>query len=162
MEEDKFRDIGKVNPYKVPEGFFDKISEETLSKAKYRETRSKRRFKLTRILVLFTSAAAVLIIAFFGPWNIQKPESVSIAFNNEKVINEISEPGVVLTPDTDKQSEIIIKAENIETPSENIDETIIEESDDLNEILADLTDEELQQIDDMYISDPFIEETTQL
>lgn len=162
MEEDKFSDIGKINPYMVPEGFFDKISEETLSKAKLRETRSKRRSSLTRILVLFTSVAAILIIAIFGPWNFQKPESVSIAFNNEKVNNEISESGVNLTPDTDKQSEIIIKAENIETPSENIDETIIEESDDLNEILADLSDEELQQIEDMYISDPFMEETTQL
>ena len=164
MEEDKFSDIGKVNPYKVPEGFFDKISEETLSKAKYRETRSKRRFKLTRILVLFTSAAAVLIIAFFGPWNFQKPESVSIALNNEKVNIEISEPETVLAPETGNKinAEKVINAENVEKQAEVKYENISEEGDDLNEILADLSDEELQMMDDMYKSDPFMEETTQL
>lgn len=164
MEEDKFRDIGKINPYMVPEGFFDKISEETLSKAKLRETRSKRRSSLTRILVLFTSVAAILIIAIFGPWNFQKPESVSIAFNNEKVNNEISEPGVVLTPDTGGKINVdkVTYSENVEKQAEASYESLSEEVEDLNEVLADLSDEELQMMDDMYISDPFMEETTQL
>lgn len=162
MEEDKFSDIGKVNPFEVPEGFFDKIAEETLSKAKLRENKSKKRIKLTRILVLFTSAAAVLLIAMFGPWNIQKPGSEGIALNDENFKNEILEPGEVLAPETVN----MIKAEkagnvkNVEIPTKNIN--FNEEGDDLNEVLADLSDEELQMIDNMYISDPFMEETAQL
>lgn len=157
MEEDKFSDIGKVNPYLVPEGFFDRIPEETLIKAKIRENRRKGRIKFTRILVLFTSAAAALMFAIFGPWDFQKPESVSIALNTE-----ISEPGVVLAPETNQKVKTEKKIENVEVTAENINETMIVEDYDLRDVLADLSDEELQLIDDMYESDPFMEESTQL
>ena len=162
MKEDKFSDIGKVNPYRVPEGFFDKITEETLVKAKIRETRRKGRIKFARILVLFTSAAAVIMFAIFGPWNFQKPESVNIALNNEKVNIEISEPETVLAPETGKKVKAENEIENVEIPAENKYENITEESDDLIDVLADLSDEELQTMDDMYKSDPFMDETTQL
>lgn len=162
MEEDKFSDIGKVNPYKVPEGFFERIAEETLVKAKIRETRRKGRIKFTRILVLFTSAAAVLLIAFFAPWNFQKQDSISIATNYEKVNNEISEQEVVFATETGKKAIAENEIENVEKPAENIYENITEESDELIDVLADLSDEELQTMDDMYKSDPFMDETTQL
>lgn len=69
--EDIFEKVGKRMSYKVPDGFFDEISVQTLEKAKSAEGRSaampgKGKRIVMRNLIFAFSAAAVVMLALFS------------------------------------------------------------------------------------------------
>lgn len=69
--EDIFEKVGKRMSYKVPDGFFDEISVQTLEKAKAYNGKSaaisgKSRIVVFRKLIITVSAAAVIMLALLS------------------------------------------------------------------------------------------------
>ncbi len=148
---DDFPGIGKQLPYKVPESFFDQISDKTLLESKRRSARSKR------ILLWYSGiAASILALALVGYWGFQQmPSSNSVAENKKVVI-----PESVVQPQEPQASEIKpsvakpekkVKQAEIQKVAEDNDESIAD-------ILADLSEDELIQLEADNQSDPFMEE----
>lgn len=140
-EEDIFDKIGKETPYKVPDGFFEGISEKTLLKAKQIEKLHINRLIIRNTVIMVASLAAVLLVAIFNPWFGLKPDL---------------EPNV---PSSQVKLQVNQLVENGTSPKEVVTYIVAakEESEDYSEILADLSDEELLQIEMIYKSDPFID-----
>ena len=57
MKNDDFENIEERANYRIPDDFFDTITEKTLEKARRRQLRNKR-----RVFITWTSAAAVVIV----------------------------------------------------------------------------------------------------
>jgi len=139
-----FPQIGKRLPYDVPSAFFDDFSANTLAIAK-QKAHSRHVVKLWYLGV----AASILIVAFL---------SFLVAENNEKAI--VAEVKQDTIPDIQEQKQIeqpiaqpeLKKKEILQSESKKSE---LKES--VNDILADLTDEELGQLDAMMKTDPFIE-----
>ena len=60
--EKEFGRFRNHNPYKVPDGFFENITKQTLIQAHQREKNANVR----KMLVIFTTAASVIILLAFG------------------------------------------------------------------------------------------------
>lgn len=158
MQEDiKFKEIGKKTPYKVPDGFFEQVSEKTLLKAKKREQNRRKNLVLWRTMAVVASLAAIFILGYFIPRLDLKPDSNRIAQDNQP-----SEQPMI----QQKQQITIISsvAEKKKVVPEKVTEKpIIVENDteDVSDVLAELSDEELLQLSVMYKTDPFIAELSQ-
>ena len=70
----EFKEIGRKSTYKVPDGFFEKVSEKTLLMAKQRE-QNHRNMIIT--LRTFAAAASLFAFALIG-YFILKPETKQI------------------------------------------------------------------------------------
>jgi hypothetical protein len=153
--ESEFTGIGKKMPYEVPEGFFDRITGETLSNAHKREIRRKKK----KILWTSLSAAASLLFVIFAG---------TILFHH---ISDKKVPQVVYTiplENTPDQNQV-----NADTPDQTVQlnsdntppstaqiispDTLAAEG--MDHILASLSDEELIDWAISIKSDPFIDET---
>jgi len=139
-----FPQFGKQLPYEVPLAFFDEFSAKTLDLAK-QKAHSRHTVKLWYLGV----AASILIVAFLG---------FLVAENNKKVI--VAEVKQDTIPDIQEQKQMeqpiahpeLKKKEILQSESKNSE---LKES--VSDILADLTDEELGQLDAMMKTDPFME-----
>lgn len=84
MKQFDFDQVGKSLPYRVPDGFFDKMETNVLQKVN--ETNSRK--KTLRIILRVALAAAACVVLFFAlkpslPINEAADfESVELAFNN--------------------------------------------------------------------------------
>jgi len=146
-EHTDFEKIGKGTPFKVPQGFFEGISEKTLQKAKQREYDRKRRLVFRRVVTGIISVAAVVLLAFLIPSPIHQRESTFFAV--EKTLDSQEK-----LPDTIKpipSKEVSEKVPALTIPSDN-------PAEDVRDVLADLSDEELIQLAVRYKSDPFLDE----
>jgi hypothetical protein len=153
MKEDiEFQEIGRKTSYKVPDGFFEQVSEKTLQKAKQREQNRRKSIVLWRTVAVAASLAAVFLIGYFNQDPDLKTESNLIVQEKQRV-----EQPVIQKQEITKQPELaeIRKAvpEKIIT-KDNGTEVI-------GDVLADLSDEELMQLAAMYKTDPFISESGQ-
>jgi len=77
--EDGFQKIGKKMPYEIPEGFFDRVTNETLLKAREREKARKKRIFLLRHLAaaaIFTGIAVAGAI-YLQPLKPEQPTHVT-------------------------------------------------------------------------------------
>jgi hypothetical protein len=152
IEDDEFQEIGKETTYKVPDGFFENISEKTLLKAKEREqNREKIRVLWRTVAVTATMAAMVLLGYFiFEPDN--KPATNLIVQNKQPV-----EQPVIHEQEISKQPEVA-EVKKTEPEKTNLKENSTEV---LSDVLTDLSDEELLQLAAMIKTDPFISESAQ-
>lgn len=149
---DEFREIGKKLPYREPVDFFERFSKKTLNVARQRKKTRERRIVIWRSVAV---AASISVIVFLG-YLIPEGE------NAEKVIavrDNQPDTTVVL-----EQNQQIAELPVVDSVKMNIAEDVVSQSktgEDMNDILVDLSDEELMQLAAMFKADLFIEEAVQ-
>lgn len=145
---DNFPGIGKRLPYREPEDFFDQLPERTLEKARQR-TRSKSSLRIVwKAVAVAASVAAVVFLVFLSQNEPQVPvvaETKTEAVE-PPVIQEEHVSAVEKEADTPKVA-VPQKEQTIASPEENV-----------GDVLADLTDEELLQMAAMFEADLFTED----
>ena len=152
---DEFRDFGKKIPYQEPAGFFEQFSENSLRQAKLREQNRRKSLVLWRTLGVAASLSALALLGYFmiGP---EKPELHQIVQKKQPV-----EQQIIPKQEIPKQPEV---AEIKKAIPEKVPKTIVAKennSEEIGDVLADLSDEELLQLDAMYKADPFMSESDQ-
>lgn len=148
-EWDGFQGIGKRLPYTEPDGFFDGMAERTLACGKERVKNRTRRLVVMRWTAV---AASVLIVFFIGITRNDKPETHDLAGIPQTEKKQIEQVPVI----SDSSSTIIQKPAIQQKSS---DTGLTQKVESVDDVLADLTDEELMQMEAMYKSDAFIEST---
>jgi len=150
-EDDLFKEIGKKMPYKVPDGFFDQISERTLQKAKQREKKHRNNSTLLKTVAVISSMAALFLLGYFIIRFDFKPETNEMAIDIQPTKQSII-----------KQKQNIAVSSSVAEKKEMVSEKIIEKNielengtEDISDVLAELSDEELLQLSLMYKNDPF-------
>jgi hypothetical protein len=149
---DEFRDFGKKLPYQEPTGFFDKLPERTLQEAKRREQNHKKTVVLWRTVAVAASLSALALLGYFM-LEPERPELHQIV----QVKQPVEQPQIT-------NQEIIKQPVVAEIKKAAVPENVIAKESDAEEIvdvLADLSDEELTQLAAMYKADPFISESEQ-
>ncbi len=147
----EFQEIGKETPYRVPAGFFEQVSEKTLLKAMQREHDRKRTLALVRSFAVAASLAALVFLGYlkFGP---EKPD-INLSVKVEHP--ETKQP-------VEQSLEIAKQPALAEIPNAVPEKSISkqEENEEMSDVLADLSDDDLAQLAAMYKSDPFLGEST--
>ncbi|MFT3737243.1 MAG: hypothetical protein QM786_00615 [Breznakibacter sp.] len=151
---------GKANPYKIPDGFFDKLPEETLSMAKKRDASHKRTLLATAASL---AVAASLALAIFWPsiTTTSLPNDDPMAFNNDPALNETMADSVhkqvfVSLSDTLKMGQVTDTSTK-SAPSKSLQANMPPaKKEDLDDLLAELSFEELMMIADNGDDDHFI------
>jgi len=152
---DEFRDFGKKLPYQEPAGFFEQLSEKTLQQAKLREQNRRKSLVLWRTFAVAASLSALAILGYYM-LEPEKPVTNQIVQEQQPV-----EPPQLKNQPIVKQPEVAeIKKVAPEKVLEKIEEKEIN-AEDIGDVLADLSDEELVQLAAMYKADPFISESEQ-
>lgn len=154
MEEDiEFQGIGKKMPYVAPDGFFEEVSEKTLQKAKEREQNHRKIRVLWRTVAV---AASLVGIGLFGYYWVEPERAeTKIVVVQEKQIESIQP---ILEIHEIAKQQVVAEIKNV-APEKTVEKVKIPES--LNDVLADLSDEELLQLAAMYKTDQFINESEQ-
>jgi anti-sigma-K factor RskA len=167
MKEDvEFQEIGKRTPYKAPDGFFESVSEKTLQRAKRREQSHRKNLTLWRTMAVAASLFAVVSLGYY----LSEPE-ITPKTKTDVIVME-KHPDVQLPivqkPEIDQQSTVNVpkkatpaKVIEIPAPAKEKMLTVENDSEALKDVLADLTDEELLEMDAMYKTDPMIGESEQ-
>jgi hypothetical protein len=155
MTEDReFQLYGKEIPYKVPNDFFKTIPEKTLLLARERDKNRRKNRIIWSTVAVAASLAAVFALDFLVQEDQMKPESVQTTLETQTT------PGSYLP----FEQKIIHQSSGKETkemipvgaPASRMSENEL-----LSDVLADLTDEELQQMTAMIKTDPFTTEPPQ-
>ncbi len=152
----EFKEIEKKTSYKVPAGFFEQVSEKTLLKAKQRELQRGKKMVLWRTVAVAASLTAVFLLGYFMPDHGIKQKSKPII-----TAIQLDEHPIIQNQEITKQTTV---HEFGKTVAEQVsDRTIAEEtnSEAIDDVLADLTDDELQQLAAMYTTDPIFSESAQ-
>ena len=145
----KFENIGKKVPYSVPDRFFEDITKLTLEKARQRERKIKRR----KLLVFYSSAASLLILIATGFLLLtnkkdQSETTIVQSVAEEKVLQDI-QPEEIFWSDT---IEIQIEDEPESQPVLQTHENSIDI------LIAEMSDEELQQLEAVINGELFLDE----
>jgi len=152
---DEFRNFGKKLPYREPSGFFDQFSEKTLQKAKQREQSRRKMVVLWRTIAVAASLSALILLGYYR-FEPEKPVINPIANEQQPVQQQMNQ-----NLEVEKQPEV---AEMKKIIPEQVPEKIIGEGNDheeITDVLADLSDEELLQLAALYKADVFISESDQ-
>jgi ABC-type lipoprotein release transport system permease subunit len=140
--EKEFEKFRNHNPYKVPDGFFENITKQTLEKARQRKQMSKVR----KMLVAFSVAASVIVLiavgsVFFNQTKKTTETALVQPVTEEMIFEEIQPEEIFMTDPAE-----IMTNETIETePEENVQENVSENL--LDNLIAGLSDEDLQQLE---------------
>jgi hypothetical protein len=110
-----FDKVGKRMPYKVPEGFFDKITESTLAEAERRNT-IKKETTLFNWPAISVAASLVLLLAFGYIFYLNRTEQ-------KDQVAVLDKPAEKVTP-----SEIAAKTEKNDPTSPNVVPEITEKA----------------------------------
>jgi len=148
-EDPEFQKIGRKLTYKVPDGFFEQVSEKTLLKAKKREQTSKSRMITLRTFAVAASFLAIALLAYFITGT-EKPE-----------IKQVVQDKQIVVKDTIRQTEVVAKQITIAeikkaAPVKAV--AIENKPEGITDVLSELSDDELLQLAAVYKSDLFIEE----
>ena len=152
MKEDiEFQEFGKKLPYKVPEHFFEKVSVKTLQEARKREQNSRRKVIALRTFAVAASLAAVAFLGYlkFGPEKSQPVQTAEV----------VTSP---LNGQTKQMADTMMKsleANGQKTANPEIAGKV-KADENLSDVLADMSDDELLQLAAMYKSDTFLNEST--
>lgn len=152
----EFQGIGKNMHYKAPAGFFEQVSKKTLLKAKHREHRRRKKMVFLKTVAVAASLAAVFFIGYFMP-----DRDIKLKSNPIVMDNQLFEQQIIKNQEITKQTAVteIKKADTEKVPERIIaKETDAEE---IGDVLADLSDDELLQLAAMFKTDPFISESAQ-
>lgn len=148
---DEFQDVGKKLPYMAPDNFFEKAAMKTLQEAKIRERRSRQIIYLWRSVAVAASLTALAILGFFM---FQRNETTDIQVVAQE--NNPTEQTVADKVEEQKSVEISVVEE---VAQKNMTEK--KQTENIDEVLADLTEEELLQMAAMIKADPFAGEYEQ-
>jgi len=151
MKEDtEFQEIGRKTPYKVPEGFFEKISEKTLLLAKQRESKSRKIVMALRTFAVAASFSALALLSYFMIEK-EKPMTKLIVGQKQTEVKDTIRPPEVIG------KQIAITGTKKAAPEKTVKKEIFPEE--ITDVLSELSDDELLQLASVYKSDPFIEES---
>jgi len=153
---DEFPGIGKKLPFREPVEFFERFSEKTLQQAKFREQNRKRSLVLWRTLAVAASISALALLGYFM-FEQKLMESPQIVQEKQPV-----EQPIIKEHEMTQQPEIgteIKKQDAEKVPAKFVAEE--EDTEEIGDVLADLSDEELLQLAAMYKADPFMSESEQ-
>jgi len=155
-QSDEFPEIGKKLPYREPVDFFEGLSEKAFQQAKLREQNRRRSLVLWRTVAVAASISTLALLGYF----MQEPElakSPQIVQEKQPVEHLImGEEEIAQKPEirTEIKKEVPVKVPEKTIAKENLTEEI-------GDVLADLSDEELLQLAAMYKADPFLSESEQ-
>lgn len=140
--EKKFEKFRNHNPYKVPDGFFENITKQTLEKAHQR----KKLNKVRKMVVVFSVAASVIILVAIGSvffnQNKNNTETALVQPVTEEMVFEEIQPEEIFKTDPVEINE----NKTMETePSENVPENVSENL--LDNLITGLSDEDLQLLE---------------
>lgn len=143
----EFEEIGRKSTYKVPDGFFEQVSEKTLRLAKQRGQNHRKIIITLRTIAVAASLSAIVFLSYF----MFKPETKQIVQVKQTEVKQ----------ETPKAAEINKQIALAETTKVAPVKTITKATrpEELADILADLSDDELLEMAAVYKSDPFIEES---
>jgi hypothetical protein len=145
-------------PYKAPNGFFETFSERTLQKAIQKERVHK---KNNLIRLIFSAAASVALLLYLGfhfMGNSDFNADPNLLVQDTLPINKTAIQTKLETPE--KKTGMESKKINTEKATGKNMTTIVK-TEVLSDVLRDLTDDELQQLAALDITDPFINESLQ-
>lgn len=150
---DEFRNFGKKLPYQEPAGFFDQLSEKTLQQAKIREQSRRKTVVLWRAVAVAASLSGLALLGYFM-FELERPVTNQIVQEKHPV-----EQQIIQKQEIAKQPEIIAEIKKATVPEKVI--AIENNAEEIGEVLADLSDDELLQLASMYKADLFISESEQ-
>lgn len=148
-KETDFEKFREQKPYKVPDGFFENITKRTLEKARHRKQVSKVR----KMLVVFSAAASVIILVAVG-WVFinQTKKGTETALvqpvTEEKIFEEIQAEEIFMNDSVEIQTGMETELEPPVSEPENL----------LDNLIAGLSDEDLQQLEAVIQEELFITE----
>lgn len=154
MKEDiEFQIFGKEIPYKIPPCFFDTISERTLQEAKLRGYKQRKTRRLWLTVSVAASLTAILFLGFYNLIPGIKPMP-------NLFVQELLPHGKHIIHQKWKNAKESTAAR---TENASLEKAIVKttETEAINDVLADLTDDELSQMAARFQSDPFIIESVQ-
>ncbi|GAB2539638.1 hypothetical protein [Rufibacter soli] len=166
-EEFDLNKIGKNMPYQVPSGFFEEISAQTLAEAK-RRSHSTRAFSIVSWQVLSIAASVVLLLLagylFLPASRNQTPHVAQVAPAAMTVPQapEITEttpsPPVVASPEVAAVSEPAQtkKPAKLALPAPVPPKAKPEKTETLDQLLASISDDDLQQLAALAESEEFV------
>ncbi|HAH22408.1 MAG TPA: hypothetical protein DCL77_01340, partial [Prolixibacteraceae bacterium] len=145
-KEIEFQEFGKNVPYKVPDGFFDSITNTTLQKAKLREQNHKRNLTLWRTMAVAASLAALVTFGYLMTEHdpVNQPDIFVLEKHSQAQQPIVQQQKIDQQP-TVKAPQKAIAAKVEEKIASKEDKTEV-----LVDVLADLSDEELLELDAMY------------
>lgn len=148
---DEFKGIGKRLPYKAPDDFFEHAALKTLQEAKRRERESRKTIYLLRSVAVAASLAAIGFAGYFMLNRDALPETQIVVQDGKHEVRPAIEKEVV-QPSADT-----LPAKESITPEKVEQQAVAKEepNENMDELLADLTDEELLQMAALIKSDPF-------
>jgi hypothetical protein len=140
--EKEFEKFRNHNPYKVPDGFFENITRQTLEKARRRGQVGKMR----KLVVIFSAAASVIILVAVGSVffkQAQKGTETALVqpVTEEIIFEEIQPEEIFMTDPVEISENETMEAEPSEDVSLNVTENL------LDNLIAGLSDEDLQQLE---------------
>ncbi len=142
-----FKNIGKRTPYKVPDDFFDQITEKTLMEAKRRDIRSRKIRRLWFSVASVASVAALIVFGLFADIdNTGKGGAIPLdTLNNLTSLNDTSyENGdSLLSPDLNSPSGTRSNRSEID------------------KVISNMSDEEIKLLADISYNDLFFEQPQQ-
>lgn len=149
---DEFREIGKKLPYREPVGFFEGFSDKALTVARQRKKTRERRIMIWRSVAVAASIAVIVFLGYLIPDG-ENAEKVIVVQDNQHDTTVVSE-----------QKQQIAELPVADSVKMSIAEDAVSQSktgENMNDILVDLSDEELMQLAAMFKADLFIEEAVQ-
>jgi len=153
-----FSAFGKVNPYKVPDGFFDELPQQTLAMAKKRAASHKR---ITLIAVTSLSAAASVALFVAWPFLINQtlPTNSPLASNHSPLPLVTAIDSSQVAPVKTPKDSLKVENQKVQTPiakSQSAPAVASLKKENLDAILAELSTDELMQMADTGDDDNFI------
>lgn len=150
---DEFRNFGKKLPYQEPAGFFDQLSEKTLQQAKRREQSRRKTVVLWRTMAVAALLSGLALLGYFM-FEPDRPVTNQIVQEKHPV-----EQQIIQKQEIAKQPEIVAEVKKATVPEKVIG--MENNAEEIGDVLADLSDDELLQLASMYKADLFISESEQ-
>lgn len=145
---DNFPGIGKRLPYREPENFFYRLPERTLEKAKQRTQSTSSLRIVWKAVAVAASIAAVVFLVFISQ---NEPRLPVVAEIKSKAV----EAPVI------QEEQVSTAQKEIETPKAEVppkEQTVAIPEENVSDVLADLSDEDLLQMAAMFEADLFTED----
>jgi len=151
-QSDEFPEIGKKLPYQEPKDFFDQISAKTLERAKQHKRGQEKRLIFWRSVAVAASLAAIVFLGFLIQNSGRPDEIVNV--------QEMQADTSIISGQNQQMKKLPI-VEHVKNDVAVKSAPEIKSTEDMNDVLADLSDEELMQLAAMYKADPFTDESMQ-
>jgi hypothetical protein len=143
----EFEKIGRNISYEVPEGFFENVSQKTLQLIKQRELRQKKVFVI-RIVAAAASLAILVSITLFLSRSGVNSDKKELSEQRIESPQGSERPILENTPNESKKN--LSEKSNAVKPA-------IHSGEKIDDILSDLSEEDLLQLAALYKADPFNE-----